>query len=128
MSSNPKINIHSAPGKEKKFTDGNDLLKLYFQARDNGRQYRFHQTDGTKIKTEPHHLTSGTDFTFELDGMCWKVTDFRVWEQPVGVFNASGTWFAHPHKAEEDPETGTFQAQSGGSGNPEREARAAASA
>lgn len=131
MNSHPKINIQSAPGKKEGFTDGNDLLNLYFQARENGREFRFHQTNGEKIHTEPHHLVSGKDFSFEISGMCWKVTDFRVWEQPAGVFNASGSWSTQPCEAEGDvdgEETGTFQAQSGGSGNPELEASATAKA
>lgn len=128
MNTHPKINIKKAPGTKPAFTDGSDLLHLYFQARENGRQFRFHHADGKKIKTEPHHLVSGTDFSFDISGMCWKVTDFRIWQQPVGVWNASGSWSAHQREAEDDAETGTFQAQSGGSGNPELEASATASA
>jgi hypothetical protein len=131
MNTHPKIHIKKAPGSEPTFTDGSDLIHLFFQARDNGREFRFHHTDGSKIHTEPHHLVSGTDFTFKIDKVCWSVTNFRVWEQPAGVFNASGSWSTQPCKANgevDGEETGTFQAQSGGSGNPELEASATASA
>ena len=133
MNTNPEIIIQSAPGLLPSDTDGADLVKCYFQARDNGRQWRLHQSDGQKIKTEPHHLVSGTDFSFTFDNLCWTVTNFLLWEDDAGIWYAKGSWTAHqcetqgkPGDTGDDPETGTFQAQSGGGGDPERRAIATA--
>ncbi len=133
MNSNPEIIIQSAPGTLQSDTDGADLVKCYFQARENGHQWRLHQPDGEKIKTEPHHLVSGTDFTFTYDNLCWTITNFLLWKNDAGIWNASGSWAAHscpnpddPGQGEDDPESGTFQAQSGGGGDPERKAIATA--
>ena len=131
MNSNPKINIKSAPGNRPGDTEGNDIINWYFQLGDDGKLYRLHHQDGTKIHTEPHHLTSGKDFTFTADGLHWKITEFKVWEDPVGIWNARGDWHAHDEGSrfeQGDPESGTFQAQSGGGADPELEASASASA
>jgi len=135
MNTHPKIIIDKAPGTLQSDTDGADLIHCYFQARENGRQWRLHQPDSHKIKTEPHHLVSGTDFSFTFDDLCWNVTNFLLWkDSDTDIWYATGSWAAHqcpptqgdPSDTGDDPETGTFQAQSGGGGDPERTAIATA--
>lgn len=118
MSTNPQIIIYAAPPNEPDFTDGEDLLSLFFRLRDTGNGYRLHQSDGTKIKTEPHHLGDTSSFTFEYNELSWSITDFKIWEDPNGIF-AKGNWSATPIPVDDDgdiddAETGTFQAQAGG--------------
>ena len=131
MNSNPKINIKKAPGNKPGDTDGNDLVNCYFQAIDDGKAFHLHRPNDSKIETEPKHLTSDQDFTFSVDSLHWKITKFRIWEEPVGIWNARGHWRAHDEGSrfgQGDPESGTFQAQSGGGADPELEASASASA
>jgi len=137
MNTNPEIIIRHAHGPDN--PDGAILKRCYFQARlhdSKVKSFRLHDPDGKKIKTEPHHLTNDTkDFTFKLGELYWSVTGFSIWVKPDGTWKAKGSWSASKHKhkvphydpAQDDPETGTFQAQSGG-GAEEYKASASASA
>ena len=118
MNPNPQIIIFSAPGKKPGDIDGNDLLNCYFQLREHGDgTYHLYGPDGEKIKTEPHHFKNGEGFTFKLGGLEWAITNLSielVEEFPLPIWFASGAWKAHDKIAQDDPETGTFQGQSGG--------------
>lgn len=140
MNNNPEITIKHAHGNKPDDSEGAILKRCYFQARrhdDNVITFRLHQPDGEKIKTEPHHLKNGEDFTFTYDGLEWSVTNFLIEPAPKpapeGEWIATGNWSAKKKKhtednpADDDPETGTFQAQSGG-GAGEYETSASASA
>jgi hypothetical protein len=129
MNTNPKIIINSAPGKNPEDTDGNDLLECYFQRTEHGNgTYHLHGKDGEKIKTEPHHFKNGEGFTFKLGELEWSVTKLSIWsiEEDPPIWFATGDWKAGDKIAEDDPETGTFQGQSGG--GPEYAATESASA
>ena len=142
MNPNPEIIVKHAPGTKSKDKRGSDLKGCYFQARrhrGNVMSFRLHEADGKKIHTEPHHLKNGENFTFKYGGLYWSVTDFSIGPAPEGIWIATGNWsadkkkhilFNPPHEGpgQEDPETGTFQAQSGGGTGLEYEASASASA
>ena len=120
MNTNPQITIFAVHPSKPEFTDGEDLINLYFRIRDTGNGYRLHLSDNSKIQTEPHHLESGVPFTFRYDGLFWSITDFFVGPGPDGMLVASGHWSADPEsqggdgEGGGDVESGTFQAQAGG--------------
>ncbi len=104
--------------------DGNDLLNCYFQEVDDSDTYNFYESDGTQIDmyvngaSNPSVVQSGDNFTFTYDELKWTVTQFVISNE-----GASGNWSAVPvdraHLSNEgdDPETGTFQGQSGTDGD-----------
>jgi len=118
MSTNPQLAIYEFHPPD--MTDGNDLISLFFRLRDTGNGYRLHLSDGTKIKTDPHHIQIGVPFTFQYDGLFWTLTLVKVWTDSDGTEKASGSWSAGGGnkgghgEGEGDPESGTFQAQAGG--------------
>jgi len=109
---NPHIKIKHVDG-------GNDksyLKHCYFRETHVPNTFHFFQKDGTRIHTEPHPLSSGEDFTFNLTGNDGKerffgVTEFFISEEG----GAEGRWSVPPRDTfdEGDPETGTFQAPGG---------------
>ena len=119
---NPQIPINSNDGGD----DGNDLIDCYFQEVDSTNTFNLYQSDGTQITTyvdtAAQPVANGDEFTFSYNGLNWSVTDFLISETDL---TASGEWSASPGTIGDDPETGTFQAQGGGS-NPELSARASA--
>ena len=120
MANKPEIpikKVHTDNGGD----DGNDLLKCYFQEIDNGahpKQFNFYDEDGTQIPTKVDGIESPVskhvDFTFELDGLFWTVTNFHISE---GNLDAHGHWSASDSLPAgggvDGTETGTFQAQGG---------------
>ena len=118
MANKPQIpikKVHTDNGGD----DGNDLLNCYFEEVDGDpKHFNFYEEDGTQIITKVDGIVSPVskhvDFTFELDGLFWTVTNFHISE---GNLDARGHWSASdkpPDGGEEDgTETGTFQAQGG---------------
>ena len=123
-----KIKIKSAPGSQSNFTEGNDLIGLYFEETSTAGQFLLYSPSsaqppgpGTVITTTPSPLTTNTNFTFIWDDLNWSITNFQIQMTGTGSNehgSASGTWTATPITVPEtmpseeggDPETGTFQA------------------
>jgi hypothetical protein len=101
---NPHIKIRHFTGGSR----GEELTKLHFQetAFDNDK---FHLFKGKEqIHTKPDALSSGKNFDFVYNEFCWSVTKFRISGE-----KSTGDWLSKSCDDNDDPETGTFQAQAG---------------
>lgn len=105
-----KIKIDSVTGGSHK----NDLKNCYFLPAAVAGTYNFYDTNNNSLAS---NLTSGTDFSFNLDSHNWTITNFVISDSA-----ASGDWTIPSITAEED---GTFQAQAG-TGTDAEEASSAA--
>lgn len=103
---NPHIRIrHSTGG-----LSGEDLKKLHFQETPSDTN-KFHLFKGKeRIHTQPDALSSGKDFEFEYNNLCWQITQFWISENDE---KSTGNWLSKSCIDNDDPETGTFQAQAG---------------
>jgi hypothetical protein len=103
---NPHIKIRRITGGSK----GDELKKLHFQETSSDNN-KFHLFKGDEqIHTEPEVLTSGKDFDFVYNDLCWSITQFWISEKDQ---KSTGNWFSRSCAGSDDPETGTFQAQAG---------------
>ena len=93
-----KIKIDSVTGGSHK----NDLKNCYFLPATVTGTYNFYDTNNNSLAS---NLTSGTDFSFNLDSHNWTITNFVISDSA-----ASGDWTIPSITAEED---GSFQAQAG---------------
>ncbi len=118
---NPKIKIHLVTGG----SDGDHLIDCYFEEIGSSKEFFFHDREGRPILTNPSPVRSGQKFDFDYGGLQWKVHKFTINEEHL---HAHGHWKAKDGDASDDPESGTFQAQSGGSKNSEDKVSASASA
>ena len=108
-----KIKIDKVTGGKDK-----DMLKgCYFLPGTATGEYNFFDTNNNSLASG---LTSGSPFSFTLDGFSWTVTDFAINDSA-----ASGDWTnddsSAPAAADMTQqylvaEEGTFQAQAGGGG------------
>ena len=105
-----KIKIDSVTGGSHK----NDLKNCYFLPATVAGTYNFYDTNNNSLAS---NLTSGTDFSFNLDSHNWTITNFVISDSA-----ASGDWTIPSITAEED---GSFQAQAG-TGTDAEEASSAA--
>jgi hypothetical protein len=105
-----KIKIDSVTGGGHK----DDLKNCYFLPAATAGTYNFYDTNNNSLAS---NLTSGTDFSFNLDSHNWTITNFVISDSA-----ASGDWTIPSITAEED---GTFQAQAG-TGTDAEEASSAA--
>jgi len=105
-----KIKIDSVTGGSHK----DDLKNCYFLPAATAGTYNFYDTNNNSLAS---NLTSGTDFSFNLDSHNWTITNFVISDSA-----ASGDWAIPSITAEED---GTFQAQAG-TGTDAEEASSAA--
>lgn len=114
---NPHIDI-------KHFTGGpvgEELMSLYFQETSaNSHKFRLFKGEH-HIPTEPEVLSSGDEFRFGYNELEWKVTKFFISEKTL---KAHGHWHSKPENTGDNPESGTFQAQGGGSAEGELKASA----
>lgn len=106
---NPHIKIKHFTGGP----NGKDLTVLHFQKTSSNSDHFHLYQDKEQIHTEPDVLTSGRDFTFRHFELNWSVTKFWISEKEE---KGHGHWQSKPGNGEADPESGTFQAQSGGTG------------
>ncbi len=104
--SNPHIRIRHFTGGLR----GEDLKALHFQETSSDNN-KFHLFKGKEqIHTEPDALSNGTDFNFVYNEWCWAITQFWISEDAL---KATGDWLSKSCDDNDDPETGTFQAQAG---------------
>jgi hypothetical protein len=114
---NPHIRIEHFTGGLR----GEDLKELHFQETSSDNS-KFHLFKGEEqIHTNPEALSSREGFSFVFNAWCWAITDFWISEKEL---KATGDWLSKSCDDNDDPETGTFQAQ----GGPGREAELKASA
>lgn len=106
-----KIKIDTVTGGSHK----NDLKNCYFLPATTAGTYNFYDTNNNNLAS---NLTSGSDFSFTLDGHNWDITSFVISDS-----TASGDWATTPSITLE--EDGTFQAQAG-TGTDAEEATSAA--
>ena len=92
-----KIKIDSVTGGSHK----NDLKNCYFLPATTAGTYNFYDTNNNSLAS---NLTSGSNFSFTLDGHSWEITSFVISDS-----SASGNWATTPSITLE--EDGTFQAQ-----------------
>lgn len=116
---NPHIKIHLVTGGRQ----GDHLIDCYFEESGSTREFYFYDREGHPINTDPSPVRNGHKFDFNYGGLQWKVHKFTISEEHL---HARGHWKASSGNSSDDPESGTFQAQSGGS--MEGEAKAGASA
>ena len=109
-----KIKINSVTGDK----DKDDLKNCYFQSNGVTGQYNFYDTNNNLITTNPVNLTTGTSFSFTLDGHDWTVSSFVISDTA-----ANGNWSNNDNP--DAAQDGTFQAQAGGGVDPEEQASAA---
>ena len=109
--------------------EGHHLEGCHFKETAPGsKEFLLYAPDGSPIHTT---VSSGTDFRFSHNGLHWSITEFFITEDPA---YAQGKWSAErviplsKARPDDDPETGTFQAQGGGSDEPKLSARASVSA
>jgi len=113
---NPHIKIKEITGGPR----GEELKKLHFQETPNDND-KFHLFKGKeRIHTEPDDLKNGKSFDFVYNQWCWSVTDFRISKE-----KSSGDWLSKSCIDNDDPESGTFQAQAGPRLEAERKALSA---
>ena len=103
---NPHIRIRHFTGG----LSGEDLKKLHFQETPSDNN-KFHLFKGTEqIHTEPDALSNGKDFDFVYNDLCWSISQFWISEKDG---KSTGNWLSKSCDNNDDPETGTFQAQAG---------------
>lgn len=103
---NPHIKIRRFTGGPR----GEELMKLHFQETPSDNN-KFHLFKGKEqIHTEPHAFRSGEDFNFAYNEWCWFITQFWISEEDG---KSTGDWLSQTCDDNDDPETGTFQAQAG---------------
>ena len=109
-----RINIISFTGGP----NGVDLEKFHF-VEVGLEEFLFHVPGNSPIR-----IVNGETFTFTHSGLSWTITfyysDFTR--------HGQGNWSARKLDSEDDPETGTFQAQAGPGNAHDLEASASASA
>lgn len=105
--------------------DGHHLMHCYFEEILESDAFNFFDPKSGQIQTEPSPVRNGEEFSFSYNGYQWVVHKFKISKKHL---DAKGRWRAKPENGNDDPESGTFQAQSGGSMDGERKASASASA
>lgn len=118
---NPHIKIHLVTGG----CEGEQLIDCYFEEIGSSKEFIFHDREGCPIKTDPSLVRDGKKFEFNYGGLQWKVHKFTISEKHL---HAKGHWKARAGDSSDDPESGTFQAQSGGRVNSEVRVGASATA
>ena len=89
---------------------GEDLKKLHFQETPSDNN-KFHLFKGKEqIHTEPDALSNEKAFNFVYNDWCWTITDFWISKDAL---KSTGNWLSKSCDNNDDPETGTFQAQAG---------------
>ena len=89
---------------------GEDLKELHFQETPSVKD-EFHLFKGKEqIHTVPETLSSGHDFGFVFKDWCWAITDFSISGEAL---KSTGNWLSKSCDGNDDPETGTYQAQAG---------------
>jgi len=87
---------------------GEDLKELHFQETPSNKK-KFHLFKGKEhIHTDPPELSSGDKFGFVFKDWCWAITDFLISD-----LKSTGNWLSKSCDDNDDPETGTYQAQAG---------------
>ncbi len=102
---------------------GHHLMHCYFEEIDESDGYAFRDPNGDRIQAQPSPVCSGADFSFDYGGLQWTVHKFKISKKHL---DAKGRWTAK-RDDNDDPESGTFQAQAGG-GAGERKASASTAA
>ena len=105
--------------------DGHHLMHCYFEEINESDGFNFFDPKSVQIETEPSPVRNGKDFSFSYNGYGWVLHKFKISKKHL---NAKGRWRAKHESGNDDPETGTFQAQAGGSVEGERSASASAAA
>lgn len=101
---NPHIRIKHFTGGPR----GEELMRLHFQETSPDNK-EFHLFKGKEhIPTKPPELTSDHPFDFFYNDWCWSITDFKISKE-----KSTGHWLSKSCDDNDDPETGTFQAQAG---------------
>jgi hypothetical protein len=104
---NPHIKIHLVTGGR----EGERLRDCYFEEIDSSKEFNFYDREGQPIQTDPSPIRSSDKFEFQYEELQWKVHKFTISEEHL---HAHGHWKAKAGDSSDDPESGTFQAQSGG--------------
>lgn len=105
--------------------DGHHLMRCYFEEIRESDGFNFFDPNAVQIQTQPAPVRKGEDFSFSYNGYRWAVHKFKISKKHL---DAKGRWRCKPDKGNDDSESGTFQAQSGGSMDGERSASASAAA
>ncbi|HEY4425744.1 MAG TPA: hypothetical protein VGN10_16150 [Pyrinomonadaceae bacterium] len=101
---NPHIRIRHSTGGLR----GEDLKELHFQETPSDKK-KFHLFKGKEqIHTVPEALSSGDNFGFVFKDWCWAITQFWILD-----LKSTGNWLSKSCDGNDDPETGTYQAQGG---------------
>lgn len=100
---------------------GEDLKELHFQHVPLFKN-KFHLFKGKEqILTDPPELKSGEKFGFVYKEWCWSITKFLISEEDL---RSTGHWLSKSCIDNDDPESGTYQAQGGSGEDAEMTARA----
>lgn len=102
----PHIKIRDITGGDR----GEELKELHFQEI-HSHKGEFHLFKGKEhIHTDPKELKSEEKFEFVYNDWCWFITGFKISEETL---KAKGDWLSKSCIDNDDPESGTFQAQAG---------------
>jgi|SRR5687767_13445004 len=112
--------------------DKDDLKKCFFYATSSPGEYGLYVRENGMNTFLAGGITSGSSFTFTLDGYTWTIPDPSQRQNPfvINAQAASGSWKNNDTsasiEAQSSGESGTFQAQAGSSPDPEEASSATA--
>ena len=124
----PEIQINTVTGGR----DKDKLKKCFFLAPSFSASYALYARENGMETLLASGITSGSSFTFTLDGYTWTIPDPSLPQVPfeINATTASGSWKNNDPsvsiEAQSSGESGTFQAQAGTSPDPEEASSATA--
>ena len=124
----PEIQINTVTGGR----DKDKLRKCFFLAPSFSASYALYVRENGVETLLASGITSGSSFTFTLDGYTWTIPDPSQRQNPFVINNqgARGSWKNNDTsariEAQSSGESGTFQAQAGTSPDPEETSSASA--
>jgi hypothetical protein len=128
LNDSQKIKIKTVTGGK----DKDDLKKCFFYPTTSPGEYDFYVRENNTDTLLASGITSGTSFTFTLDGYTWTIPDPSLPQVPfeINSTTAIGSWKNNDPsvsiEAQSSGESGTFQAQAGTSPDPEEASSATA--
>ena len=128
LNDSQKIKIGTVAGGK----DKDDLKKCFFYPTSTPGTYDLYKKENGVETLLASGITSGGSFTFTLDGYNWTIPDPSQRQNPFVINNqgASGSWknnnTSPSIEAQSSGESGTFQAQTGSSPDPEEASTATA--
>ena len=128
LNDSQKIKIKTVTGGK----DMDDLKKCFFYPTSTPGTYDLYERENGVDTLLASGITSGGSFTFTLDTYTWNVPDPAQPNNPfaISASSASGSWKNNDNGAsntrQSNGESGTFQAQTGTSPDPEEASTATA--